>query len=86
VAIHEKRHADDRRAGECRVELGSVERVDQEPAVLEPDRGRGSPQELVRVGEPGEASMLIEAVRLQGGGMVAGLAERIPALGRPARG
>jgi hypothetical protein len=71
MAVHQERDPDDRCPGQGIVELGRVERIGEQPALVQPDRRRGSPQELVRVGEPREAVVLVEAVRLQGGGMVA---------------
>jgi hypothetical protein len=68
MAIHEQRHADDGPPAERLVQPGRFERISEEPALVEPDRGRGSPQELARVGEPREAPMVVEAVRLQGAG------------------
>jgi hypothetical protein len=69
VAIHERRHADDRCFGrERRVEVRRIDGVGEEPSLVQPDRARRSPQELVRMGEPGEAPVLVEAVRLQGAG------------------
>jgi len=68
VAIHQERDPEHRRFREGVVEAGRVERIGEQPALVQPDRGRGSPQELVRVGEPREAPVLVEAVRLQGAG------------------
>jgi hypothetical protein len=65
VTFHEDGDGDDRRSGERLVELRDVDRIGEEPARLEPDSGRRPPQELVRAGEPGEAPVLVEAVRLQ---------------------
>jgi hypothetical protein len=66
VAVHEQRDAEHGRLREGIVEAGRVERVDEDPAVVEPDRRRCAPEELVRVGEPREAPVIVEAVRLQG--------------------
>jgi hypothetical protein len=68
VTVHQERDPGDRRSRQCVVEAGRVKRIGEQPAVVQPDRGRGSPQELVRVGEPREAPVLVEAVRLQGAG------------------
>jgi hypothetical protein len=68
VAGHEERDSDHARVGEGRVELGRVDGVDEQPALVEANGCRRSPQELVRVGEPGEAPVLVEWVRLQGAG------------------
>jgi hypothetical protein len=68
VAFHERGDAGHRCARQRRIELARVDRVDEEPALVEADRRRRSPQKLVRVGEPGEAPVLVEAVRLQGAG------------------
>jgi len=68
VAIHQERDPEHRCFREGVVEAGRVERVGEEPAVREPDRGRGALHELARVGEPREAPVLVEAVRLQGAG------------------
>jgi hypothetical protein len=68
VALHERGDADDRCGSERLVEPGGVHGIREEPAVGEPDRRGRSPQELVRVGEPGEAPVLVEAMRLQGAG------------------
>ena len=68
VALHQERDPEHRCFREGVVEAGRVERVGEEPAVREPDRGRGALHELARVGEPREAPVLVEAVRLQGAG------------------
>jgi hypothetical protein len=68
VAIHQERDPEHRCFREGVVEAGRVERIGEQPALVQPDRGRGSPQELVRVGEPREAPVLVEVVRLQGAG------------------
>jgi hypothetical protein len=66
VPFHENGDAGDgcRRQG-C-VELSRVDRIDEEPFLVEADGGRRPAQELVRMGEPGEAPALVERVRLQG--------------------
>jgi hypothetical protein len=68
VALHEDGDADHRSRGECCVEVRGVDGIGEEPALIEPDCGRRTPQELVRMGEPGEAPALVEWVRLQGAG------------------
>jgi hypothetical protein len=68
VPFHEDGDADHRRDGEGFVELGGVDGIHEEPALVEPDGSRSSPQELVRMGEPREAPGVVDSVRLQGAG------------------
>ena len=68
VARHEDGDADDRGRGQCFVEVRGIDGIGEEPTLVEPDGGRRTPQELVRMGEPGEAPALVEWVRLQGAG------------------
>jgi hypothetical protein len=68
VAPHEDGDADDRGRGERFVEVRGIDGIGEEPTIVEPNRGRRTPQELVRMGEPGEAPALVEWVRLQGAG------------------
>jgi hypothetical protein len=68
VSAHEQRDAEDGRLREGLVEARRIERIDEEPARVEPDRGRGALEELVRMGEPREAPAVVECVRLQGAG------------------
>jgi hypothetical protein len=68
VAPHEDGDPDDRGRGQCFVEVRGVDGIGEEPALVEPNGGRRTPQELVRMGEPGEAPALVEWVRLQGAG------------------
>ena len=63
---HEEGDSDDRRAGERGVQLGRVDGIDEQPALVEADGRRRPPQELVRMGEPREAPVLVEGIRLQG--------------------
>ncbi|MGH3075829.1 MAG: hypothetical protein ACRDQC_12910, partial [Gaiellales bacterium] len=60
--------ADHRRSCEGTVEVRGVNGIGEQPAVVEPDGGRRTPEELVRMGEPREAPALVEWVRLQGAG------------------
>jgi hypothetical protein len=66
VAGHEERDSDDGRVAEGRIEIGRVDGIDEQPALVEADGRRRPPQELVRMGEPREAPVLVEGVRLQG--------------------
>ena len=60
MAIEERRDADDRtQAGECRVEFGAVDRIDDEAAPVDGDRARG-PLEPVGC-EPGERAVIVES-------------------------
>jgi hypothetical protein len=68
VAGHEERNPDHGRIGEGRVELGRIDGIDEQPTLVEADGRRRPPQELVRMGEPREAAVLVECVRLQGAG------------------
>ena len=68
VAPHEDGDPDDRGRGQCSVEVRGVDGIGEEPALVEPNGARRTPQELVRMGEPGEAPALVEWVRLQGAG------------------
>ena len=68
VALHEDGDADHRGRCEGTVEVRGVDGIGEEPALVEPNGGRRTPQELVRMGEPGEAPALVEWVRLQGAG------------------
>ena len=63
---HEDGDSGDGRGGERCVELGRVDGIDEQPALVEADGRRRPPQELVRMGEPREAAVLVEGVRLQG--------------------
>jgi hypothetical protein len=66
VAGHEESDSGHGRGLQRRIQLGCVDGIDEEPAVVEADGGRRAPQELVRMGEPREAPALVEGVRLQG--------------------
>ena len=63
---HEDGDSGDGRGRERGVELGRVDGIDEQPALVEVDGRRRPPQELVRMGEPREAPVLVEGVRLQG--------------------
>jgi hypothetical protein len=66
VAGHEEGDFGNGRVGEGRVELGRVDGIDEEPTLVQANGRRRPPQELVRMGEPCEAPVLVEGVRLQG--------------------
>jgi hypothetical protein len=66
VAPHEDGDPDDRGSGERFVEVRGVDGIGEEPTLVEPNCRRRTPEELVRMGEPGEAPALVEWVRLQG--------------------
>jgi hypothetical protein len=68
VPVHEEPDSGDGCVGESWVELGRVDGIDEEPTLIEADGRRRPPQELVRMGEPREAAVLVEWVRLQGAG------------------
>ena len=68
VALHEDGDPDHRGSGEGTVEVRGIDGIGEEPTLVEPHGGRRTPQELVRMGEPGEAPALVEWVRLQGAG------------------
>jgi hypothetical protein len=68
VASHEEGDADDGCGGQGVVELRGVERIGEKPALVDTDRRGCALQELAGMGEPGEASLLVEAVCLQGAG------------------
>jgi hypothetical protein len=55
-----------RPAGQRHVQAGSVHRIDQQPPVLERDRGRGTGDPLTGVGDPGEAAVEVERVPVDG--------------------